>query len=303
MILQIHEFLSRPRQDGSRVDEFIDTSAVTGWDVVIGLAILAISYPLASAVAWIVGRAIRTSSAPDAVRVVTKRLVRAAVMIVCLAVAVSFLGASVQWFTMVVLLVGLIAVLMLRPLVENFSAGLLLEVRGSFVVGDEIDSNGFKGEVRAINGRTTVLETRDGRRVAIPSTDVLDNTIVIYSAFERRRSSLTLHIEDAAELDHAAATLVDAAASADGVLDDPAPSVRARGFGSGTYELELRWWHEPKLSDESQTQDHVVRRVKRELEGAGIRISSPEIVVRQPDVEPRRAGSDHDSGKERPAVT
>jgi small conductance mechanosensitive channel len=271
-------------QDGSRVNEFVDTSSVTGWDVVIAVAIVVLAFPLSSGVAWLVGRVMRKSQLPDSVRLLVRRLARSAVIVVGVAIAVSLVGVSVQWFTVVVIFVGLIAVLMLRPLVENFSAGLLLEVRGSFVVGDEIESNGHEGEVKIINGRTTVLQTRDGRRVAIPSTDVLDNSIIIYTAFEKRRSSLTVDIAYEADLDAAEAALIDAASSAAGVLDDPAPSVRARDFGSGTYQLELRWWHGPRLSDESQAQDQVVRNVKEKLDAAGIAMPSPERIVRQPDL-------------------
>ena len=271
-------------QDGSKIDEFVDTSSVTGWDIVIGLTILALSFPLSSAVSWIVGRIIRKSQMPDALRLLIKRLARSAVIIIGVAVAVSLMGVSVQWFTVVVIFIALVAVLMLRPLVENFSAGLLLEARGSFVVGDEIESNGHEGEVKVINGRTTVLQTRDGRRVAIPSTDVLDSSITIYTAFEKRRSSLTVDIAYQADLDDAEAALIDAASSAAGVLDDPAPSVRARDFGSGTYQLELLWWHGPRLSDESQAQDQVVRNVKQQLDAAGIAMPSPERVIRQPDL-------------------
>jgi small conductance mechanosensitive channel len=197
---------------------------------------------------------------------------------------VSFLGVSLQWFTVVVVFIAVIALLMVRPLVENFSAGLLLEVRGSFVVGDEIESNGHEGEVQVINGRTTVLQTPDGRRIAIPSTDVLDDSIVVYTAFEKRRSSITVDIAYRADLDDADAALIDAAASADGVVDDPAPSVRARDFGSGTYQLELRWWHGPRLSEESQARDQVVRKVKQKLDAAGIAMPSPERIIRQPDL-------------------
>ena len=298
-------WLSRPttivrhallQQDGSKVEEFVDTTSVTGWDVVAGIAILVLSVPFSSGAAWIVGRVTRKSQMPDAVRQLIKRLTRAVVLVVGFAVSVSLMGVSVQWFTVVVAFIGLIAVLMLRPLIENFSAGLLLEIRGSFVVGDEIDSNGYEGEVKVVNGRTTVLQTRDGRRVAIPSTDVLDNTIVVYTTFEKRRSSMTVDIAYSADLDDAAAALVDAASSADSVLDDPAPSIRARDFGSGTYQLELRWWHGPRLSDESQAQDQVVRNVKEKLDAAGIAMPSPERIIRQPDVpHDRPEGSSTDS--------
>ena len=273
-------------QDGSKINEFVDTSSVTGWDVVAGIVILILSFPVSRGASWIVGRVIRKSVMPDAVRRLIKRLVGSAVIIVAVAVAVSLFGVSVQWFTVVVVFIGLIAVLMLRPLVENFSAGLLLEVRGSFVVGDEIESNGHEGEVKVINGRTTMLETRDGRQVSIPTTDVHNDTITIYTAFDKRRSSITIDVEYAADLDRAEAALVDAAGSADGVLDDPAPSVRARDFGSGTYQLELRWWHGPRLGDEARARDQVVRNVKKKLDAAGIAMPSPEYVVRQPDLAP-----------------
>ena len=271
-------------QDGSKLGEIVDTSSVTGWDVVIGLALIVISFPLSRGISWIVRRALRKVKMPEELRPLIGRLTRAAVMIVMLAVAMSLLGVSVAWFTVVLAAVLLVAVLMLRPLVENFSAGLLLEVRSPFVVGDEIETNDHEGEVEEVSGRTTVLRTRDGRRINIPSTDVLDNSITVYTAFDTRRSSLTLSIAYDADLAAAEKALVAAASSADGVLDDPPPSVRARGFGSGTYELELRWWHGSGLAAESQALDRVVRGVKENLDAAAISMPSPERVLRQPDL-------------------
>ncbi|MDX2380580.1 MAG: mechanosensitive ion channel, partial [Acidimicrobiia bacterium] len=205
-------------------------------------------------------------------------------MIVLFAVAMSLFGVSVAWFTVVLAAVLLVGVLMLRPFLENFSAGLLLEVRSPFAVDDEIETNGHEGSVEAVSGRTTVLRTRDGRRINIPSTDVLSNSITVYTAYDKRRSSITLEIAYDADLETAEKELVAAASSAEGVLDDPPPSVRARGFESGTYELELRWWHGSGLADESQALDRVVRNVKRQLDAADIAMPSPERIVRQPDL-------------------
>jgi small-conductance mechanosensitive channel len=271
-------------QDGSKLGEIVDTSSVTGWDVVVASALIVISFPLSKAVAWIVGKALRKVKMPEEVRPLIRRLTRATVMIVMFAVAMSLVGVSVAWFTVVLAAVLLVAVLMLRPLVENFSAGLLLEVRSPFVVDDEIETNGHEGTVEEVSGRTTVLRTRDGRRVNVPSTDVLNNSITVYTAYASRRSSITLEIAYDADLDTAEKELVAAASSAEGVLDDPPPSVRARGFDSGTYVLELRWWHGSGLADESQALDRVVRNVKKRLDAAGIAMPAPERIVRQPDL-------------------
>ena len=174
------------------------------------------------------------------------------VSLIGLAVAMSWFGVDVAWFTVVLGFTALVAFLMLKPLVENFSAGLVLETRGAFAVGDEIETNGHTGEVVEVNGRTTMIRTRDGRRIHIPSTDVLASTLTVYTAFDSRRSSIVIGIDDSADLDRVVDVLVAAASDVEGVIDDPEPAVRARGFGNGTVLLELGWWHGPSLSEESQ---------------------------------------------------
>jgi small-conductance mechanosensitive channel len=269
----------------SDVGDAIDTSQISGWDFLISLLVIVVTIPLSKGVAWIAGRLARRSGAPSPAIRLIKGVVRAAVILVGAAISVSILGISVEGFAVVIFFVGLIAVLMLRPLVENFSAGLLLELRGSFVVGDEIKSNAYEGEVKEMVGRTIVLKTRDGRRVAIPSTEVLSNPIVIYTGYELRRSSLTAYIAYETDLDVAEDALLAAAKSVDGVLDEPAPEVRGTDFADGVYLLELHWWHGPRLSDEAQARDKVIRAAKRELDAAKVTMSGPDrIIVRQPDI-------------------
>jgi small conductance mechanosensitive channel len=125
--------------------------------------------------------------------------------------------------------------------------------------------------------------------VHIPNNDVLSDDIKVFTALVRRRSRIELEIEYGADIAEATWVLVEAAsgvAGVDGVDADPSPYIRARGFGTGTYILSLRWWHDPDLSSGSRTLDGVVRAVKRVLDEAGIALPSPEVIVRQPDQKP-----------------
>ena len=246
---------------------------------------LAAAWPIGLIAGRLASRIVRRiPGSPDFLPDLVARSVRSLVFIVGLPLSLSLVGVDVGWFTVVVLLVAVIAILMLRPLIENLAAGLLLQSRPAFNIGDEIESNGFVGDVDLITVRSTVLRTRDGRRVHIPNQDVLDNAVVVYTSLEKRRSSIDLEIEYGADIDEASRCLVSAAMSLEGVEEEPSPSVRARSFGSGTYVLSLRWWHEPDLSSGSRTLDGVVRAVKRELDDAGIRMPSPESIIRQPDL-------------------
>jgi small-conductance mechanosensitive channel len=211
------------------------------------------------------------------------RLARTVVSLIGLAIAMTWFGVDVRWFTVVLVFSAVVTFLVLRPLVENFSAGLLLETRSAFTVGDEIETKGHAGEVLEVNGRTTVLRTRDGRRIHIPSTSVLASVITVYTAFEGRRSSIELGIDDGVDLDRVVDVLADAIADVDGVHGNPKPSVRASGLGNGTVLIELHWWHGARLSEESQTYDKVVRKLKETISAEGIVMPPPQLLVNRLD--------------------
>jgi small conductance mechanosensitive channel len=222
----------------AKIEEAVDTASVTGWDVFVGLLVLVLTWPVAIAVGRITKRAIRrVPGVPEYVLDLGKRAAQVLVSIVGLAISMSFFGVDVGWFTVTVALVLVIAVLMLRPLVENLAGGLLLQTRPSFAIGDEIETKGVRGEVTTINARTTVIQTRDWEVVHIPNNDVLSDDIKVFTALERRRSRIELEIEYGADIAEATRVLIEAASGVDGVHPDPSPYIRARGFGTGTDNL------------------------------------------------------------------
>lgn len=283
-LISIAEVVAQSIEDLEKIDEAVDTASLTGWDIAAALSVLVLTWPVAVAAGRVAGRlSRRVPGLPDYVHELAMRGARVVVGIIGLSLAMSLLGVDVGWFSVSLGLVGIIAVLMLRPLIENLAAGLLLQTRPSFSIGDEIETNGIRGEVISINARSTVVKTRDWKSVHIPNQDVLSDSITVFTAFERRRSAIELEVEYSADIDRASQLVIEAASAVDGVASDPPPYVRVRGFGTGTTVLSLRWWHDPDLSSDSRTLDGVVRQVKRVLDDAGIELPSPEFIVRQPD--------------------
>ena len=260
-----------------KIDEAI--SRATGWDVAAAILILLLAWPVAALLGRLARRiARRIPTTPEYVPELVGQAVRWLVVLIALAWAVSLLGVQVGWFALVVAIVAIVFILMVRPLVENLAAGLLLQSRPSFGIGDQIETNGYRGDVIAITARSTIIQTRDWKRIHVPNQDVLDNSLDVYTAFERRRSSLDLTVDFGVDPDHAEEVVVNALREVDGVLDDPGPYVLARGFSDGTI-LQVRWWHEPDLRSQSRTLDGVVRAIRRALAGAGLEVAMPEIRV------------------------
>ena len=260
-----------------KIDEAVSTA--TGWDIAAALLILVLAWPVAAVIGRLARRlARRIPATPEYVPELVGRSVRWLVMLIALAWAVSLLGVQVGWFALVVASGLVVFVLMVRPLVENLAAGLLLQSRPSFGIGDQIETNGYRGDVISITARSTIIQTRDWKRIHIPNQDVLDESLDVYTAFERRRSSLDMTVDFVVDPDRAEEVVVSALKDVEGVLDDPGPYVLARGFDNGTI-LQVRWWHEPDLRSESRSLDRVVRAVRRSLADAGIGMATPEIRV------------------------
>ena len=274
-----------------KIDEAI--SRATGWDVAAAILILLLAWPVAALLGRLARRiARRIPTTPEYVPELVGQAVRWLVVLIALAWAVSLLGVQIGWFALVVAIVAIVFILMVRPLVENLAAGLLLQSRPSFGIGDQIETNGYRGDVIAITARSTIIQTRDWKRIHVPNQDVLDNSLDVYTAFERRRSSLDLTIDFGVDPDDAEEVVVNALTEVDGVLDDPGPYVLARGFGDGTI-LQVRWWHESDLRSQSRTLDGVVRAIRRALAGAGIEVAMPEIRVNRDT-----SGGEHDIDQE-----
>jgi small-conductance mechanosensitive channel len=200
------------------------------------------------------------------------------IMLLAIAIALEVLGFSLGPILVLILLV-VAALLLLRPLMTNLSSGLLLQVRGSLAAGDLISTNGVLGTVREINARSVVLETADGRQVHVPNADVLDGAIENYSALGHRRSFFDVTFESTVDIDRATAAIGRAVGAADGVLDDPAPSVWPRGVVGRFVAVRVFIWHAPTIDAELEAVAGAVRAVVTACRDEGIALDGPDVLA------------------------
>ena len=102
-----------------KIDEAIETSTATGWDIAAAILIVVLAWPVSSLLGRLARRlSRRVPGTPDYVPELVGRSVRWLVMTVAVAWAVSLLGVEVGWFALVVASVVVILILMVRPLIE-----------------------------------------------------------------------------------------------------------------------------------------------------------------------------------------
>jgi small conductance mechanosensitive channel len=246
------------------LDGAIVSEQLTLADVLAALAALVVS----TIVAILIGRATsrflgRPGGRSEQIAKLAARVVRWVIQLVGVAIALSFLGLSLGWFSVTVaLLLGLLFVAG-RPLIESLAAGLALAARPAFEVGDDVAIDEFEGKVAEITGRSTVIQLADGRRVHFPNVDVVGKTIVVFTTSPLRRTSLDVDLDASSDLALAERAILEALRGLDAIAEDPPPDVKARSFGDESVRLSVRFWHPSDLASGGAGLDHAVRAIQR----------------------------------------
>lgn len=163
-----------------------------------------------------------------------------------------------------------------QDILENFVAGVLLQVRRPFRVGDQISSGDYEGTVKDINLRTVVLTTYDGLIVYLPNAEVLRSAIVNFTRTPLSRTSLTVGVAYDTDLEAARRVLLEACGAADGVQQSPPAEVWAEEFGDSSINFAVRYWHQADIASRWRTRNAVALSIKAHLDDAGITIPFPQ---------------------------
>lgn len=205
------------------------------------------------------------------------RLAGWSVMTVGVILALVVLGFDMAPVVLVLLLIGGLILMSGKGILENFAAGVMLQIRGPFRVGDRIETQGYTGTVRAINARAVVVDTGDRRTVHVPNTDVLNDPIVNYTEHPERRSDLEVGVAYNTDLTRARRLLVAAAESVEGVHSDPPPRAYIDAFGDSAVSLVVQFWHDD--GERVTVRDRVAAAAKIALDDAEIDMPFPQRVV------------------------
>ncbi len=275
-----------PAQD---IDGAFDTTGVTATDVIAAGVVLLATVIVAAVVGHVTRQRL---SRPETDTLQVARFAGTAarwgVMFIGGAWALSFLGLQVDWLTITVVLLIVVVALVARPLLEKYAAGVALATATGFGIGDDIGVKGYEGNVLEITGRSTVLRLRNGRRVHIANTEMTNQDIVVFTTEQKRRTEIELEVDRHHAVESVERVILDALDAVEVVASEPAPRVRARGFGVASVSLSVRIWHESDLGSASEALDQAVRAIARGLDAAGMALANREleVLLRNRDAEP-----------------
>lgn len=137
----------------------------------------------------------------------------------------------------------------LKDILSNFVSGLLILTLRPFKLGDQIIIGDTEGNIERIELRATLIRTYDGRMVAVQNSETFTSRVTNNTASPVRRANVQIFLGYDADLKKAMIVMKNAALETDGVLAEPAPSVRVRSLEEENVVLEVRFWTDSRRSD------------------------------------------------------
>ncbi len=220
---------------------------------------------------------------------------------IALVVGLSFVGID---FTNFALVAGAIAIGIgfgLQSIVANFVSGLILLFDRSLKAGDfvELDS-GVAGEVRAINVRSTVLNTNDNVDIVVPNLEFISTKVINWTLIEaHRRIHIPFKVAYGTDIDAVTQAALEAADRLPHTLKTKSPGVWLTRFGDSSLDYELVVWIEPAaVKRPGAVHADYMREIHLALLRHGIEIPLPQrdLHLRSGFRELVRAGSNMSSG-------
>jgi len=259
------------------VSDFVNTENVTGVDVLTAVGIILAGILIALGINRLMRRWLSSvDGLPREAREAIGRLTGYLIVLIGVLIALPYLGFESQPVLLILLVVAVLIFFASRPLLESFTAGLILQARGPFRVGDLIKHEDFIGVAQETNGRTTIILTPEGERVAIPNISMIRQPITNLSAEGARRATVNVGVAYGTDLDAAVATIENAISDLDRVLTDPPPTIGVLTYEESAIRIQVWCWHLPSMMDEFLARDQIIRSIDKALRSAGIVIAFPQ---------------------------
>ena len=173
-----------------------------------------------------------------------------------------------------------------KDILNNLLSGVLILWQQPFKIGDYIFIGSNQGKVEYIGVRATHLRKDDGELVLIPNGDMYSSAITIRGAGAERRMILKISIGYDSDIIQTKEIIQNVLKSAEGVVDEPKPSVVVTDLTGDGVNLSIYFWINTDQHRPLQVFDSVATEIKQGLTQAEIEMFPPRsVIVQTPDKE------------------
>ena len=229
----------------STIDKFVDSF----WERVpylcIAVVVFVIFFFLAKLFKFFVGKTLADRSyTKQNLVLVLNRVGSSAIMFIGFLIAMVI---AIPGFTpsqlMSALGIGSVAIgFAFKDIFQNLLSGILILLGEPFKIGDDIVVSGMEGTVEDIQIRATYLRSPDGRRIVIPNATVYTSSVIVNTAYPRRRCEFLVGIGYEDDIQKAKDIIMRILDKDMSILSQPGFSVNVAALADFSVNLKVQWW-------------------------------------------------------------
>ena len=126
--------------------------------------------------------------------------------------------------------------------ISNLANGIVIVSTHMFKKGDYISVNGVEGSITEINFLFTTLITTDNKKITLPNSMIVNDSVINSGANAKRRVDFTFSVAYETDVELVKKIVTDVMKSDGRVYLDPAPFCRLKVLGASSIDFAANCW-------------------------------------------------------------
>jgi small conductance mechanosensitive channel len=212
-------------------------------------------------IAYIAVKGMERKQVEVSLRTFLKSLIGIGLKVILFIMVAGMLGVQTTSFVAILGAAGLAVGLALQGSLANFAGGVLILIFKPYKVGDTIEAQGQKGEVKEIQIFNTILITGDHRTIILPNGAVSNGFIINHTKMGSLRVDIDVSVSDQHNIDEIRVLLENVIKTEAKVLEDPKPAVSFGNYCVGGYIMNIKVFTTP--TDTSPVRGALMEEIKK----------------------------------------
>jgi small-conductance mechanosensitive channel len=245
------------------------------------LTVLATLFVTLSISRMIENRLMRSQHLKMNVRVVLTKLIRTALSLIAILMALSAVGFDITLLSVFGGALGVGLGFGLQKIASNYVSGFIILLDDSLHIGDVVTVDTHYGVVTELRFRYMVIRKLDATEVIIPHDTVMTTAVTNHSNAEHKtRVLMPVLVSYNTDMKLAISIAKSIADNHPRVLQDPAPDVFMKGFAESGIELQLSLWIPDPEEGTSKLQSEIYLELWEQFKQHEIKIPYPQREIR-----------------------
>ena len=259
------------------LNKLIERGSTFGIKLIAAIAIFIIGRIIAKGIRKLIVKVMDKRKVDKTISSFISSLTFSALLVFVILAALSQLGIQTTSFMAIIGAAGLAIGLALQGSLSNFASGFLIILFKPFKVGDYVDAGGVSGIISKISVFTTEINSLDNKKIIVPNSQIMNGTIINYTAEKTRRVDLVFGVGYNSDLKRVKDILLGIIEKHELIQKNPEPFIRLGNLNDSSLDFTVRVW--TKTENYWDVFFDLTEQAKEEFDKNGINIPFPQMDV------------------------